>query len=127
VEYQAGTETERTKMTNTTLLTRAQILTVLEAIGKDLANYAEPSYWRHEDRSRASYYAPQLEAARKAYKAIKTGAEPLQAAQTLYTAIDGTQGNFVRLLIGAIQGEPRCRNHRAIVACLEAANTNRPA
>ena len=101
-------------------LQREQILQVLARIGRDVARLAEPSYYSHEQRDRALGYASPLEALREAYRQINNGAEPLPILYALKPPVlQGIEANFLRLLIGAAEGDPEYIDHPSILSALK--------
>jgi len=104
-------------------LTKDQALILLAFLGKDLARFATPSYYRHEDRDRAAPYVSQVVAARTAYRAVRDArgtSDILEALHELKRHVAGIERNFLNLIISGILGQPHALNHTAIIERLKA-------
>lgn len=81
-------------------MTTAEVLAYLESnVGKPLALFASPNYWACEDMGRAKGYEKPLEEVRKAYRAIRSGVDPLTVLTKLKKHIRGIENNAICRLI----------------------------
>ena len=79
-------------------MTKENILTHLEKLGKEIAEKAKTQYWSLEDHTKAKRYEKTLQAMRAGYKMVADG-KIIEGLEFLKNNIDGIEGNKIRLLL----------------------------
>lgn len=89
-------------------LTKAEILRCIQFIGQELAWHADPINYSHERRDQAKQYFAPLGYCRGMWKRVFMDFPPLDALRDGKRWITGIEGNFLGLLISAVQGDQEC-------------------
>lgn len=87
-------------------ITRDNLLANIHSLGCQLVQYANPGFYAFEDRVLAKGYQPKVAAARRAYAAIRDGADMCATlAQLQQDLVTGVECNRCRLLQAALDGK----------------------
>ena len=89
-------------------ITLLGVLAAVQKMGTNLAYDANPQSWRHEERDRAEYYKPQLEAARVCYANIRRlGLQHADAELSVLckVIVTGQARNSITLIQRALRGQ----------------------